>query len=676
MKSSKLIPLLTLSFLLSLTFMHYKPSSTPRNLLETYQINEICNKTSKELLSRYTQHDFTYKPSKNAKSDALISYIKDNDIKYIIEYLPRVLPFGILIVIGILSLIGWFCYCYCCCCPCCCCKPNKNKKPGCCGYVSALFLLAFYGIIVVMAVTNIGLSSQLLEGINGASCAFFKFYDTVLNGEDVVIQLPRWDGIRKIIEKLDETALFIKQIEFNSTEGQNAIDKIKNDKDEVYEYINILNEGVPKLRDSFTEDEKKYLNDFLEKYTPKSDSNSDIGKIHDEYISHIEKPFMILSESQEPFTKIVDNANEFSNSLEDSSSSISDIESSFNEIADNVLNEWYNIQSNINSYGPFIYYILCGVFCFFGALGFLGALFYCCCKCTCMRIMLHFTWNFLALLSFVGMLTGSVFGLVGIVGSDAVGVVSFLFGDNLQSSEVILLGEGQSTELINICINGDGRMEEKLKLNEMMEPLNQIYNLSKFMNESYENVSGFDFPALKEVKHKYEHYKDTSEWAKSEYSKMRNKITGETYIIVFKEDDEQCSQKICEYFEDFIGYDEIAMKEKIEEYEDYRPFGNIIMNLYNYVKLTSSKLSMNLLEGDSTLTINEGHRNMLTIIKDRNNEGNEPIQTELETQLYSRKKITDQLYSIFSSMLGDSQDNSTVNIFDIINCGMYIYTYI
>ena len=674
MKSSKLIPLLTLSFLLSLTFVHYKPSITPRNLIETYQVNEVCNRTSKDILSRYKTHDFTYEPNKNSKTDALVNYLKDNNIKYIIEYLPRVLLFAILIIIAIFSLIGWLCYCCCCCCPSCCCKPNKDNKPGCCGFTTALFLLVFYGIIVVMAVTNIGLSSKLLEGINGASCALFKFYDTVIHGEDEEIQLPRWDGIKKILDKLDETALFINQIEFNSAEGQEAINKIEQDKETVVEYITTLNEQVYKMKQSFTPEDKEYLHDFLNKYTPMTEPNSDLGKIYKEYVQHIEVPFKILNDSQIPFTKIVENTNEFSNLLKDSSGSISDIEGSFNDIADSALNEMYDIQDNINSYGPLIYYLLCGVFCFFGVLGFLGALFYCCCKCTCMRVMLHFTWNFLALLSFVGMIVGSAFGLVGTVGSDAVGVLSFLFGENLQSSEVILLEQGQSTELIDICINGDGRMENKLKLNDMMGPLNQIYNLSKFMNESYGNVHGFDFPELKEVTHKYENYKDTSEWIKERYNKMINDMAARQSIcFVFKEDKDQCSGENCEVFEDYIDFPPEKIQNTLSQ-KPYNEFGSIIMEVYNYMKYANDKLSTKY--SDTNLTIRDVHQNMLTIIKDGNGEGNGPIQTNLENELLRRKTITDQLYSIFSSILGDSQNNSTVNIFDIINCGKYIYAYI
>ena len=663
MKSSKLIPLLVVSFLLSLTFMHYKPSSVTRNLLEMYQINEICDKTSDDLMSRYTKHDFTYEPDKKVHSEALIRYIKDNDIKHIIEYLPQVAPFGILFLIGICSCVGWFFYCFCCCCPSCCCKPNSNNKPGCCGYTSSIILLSVYGIIVALAVTNFGLSTTLLEGINGASCAFFKFYDTVLHGENEEVQLPRWDGIEKIVNKLDETAELIDDIEFNIDDCTSAIEAIKA-QNNLNTIIQTLDDKVPHIRDSIKKINSKF--DLLETYTPKNNPDSELGKIYNEYINHIEVPFTILTNSQEPFEEIVRNKHEFSNSLSKSANTISKIENRFNDIADKVLDEWYTLQSKINSYGPILYFLLCGFFCFFGVLGFLSTMstmFYCCCKCGCMKFILHLTWNFFTLLAFVGMLIGSICCLVGKVSSDAVGVVSFLFRDNLQSDEVLFFREGKSTELINICINGDGNMRETLNLNEMMEPLNQLYNLSKFMNESYKNVSGYDFPVLEGVKKKYDNCKDTSEWVIKTYAEVRNEMMGKEVMFLFKEDENVCpKEENCRYFENYIqeGNEELLSYE-IDRYGISDPLKSKIQDLTIYASMCQNLIKNSL--------IGTNHETMWKVATD----GDKSLQKNLETELSNRKEFTNKLYSIFSSILGEPQDNSTTNVFDIINCGMYTY---
>ena len=666
MKSTKLIPLLVVSFLLSLTFMHYKPSCVTRNLLEMYQINEICDKTSDDLMSRYTKHDFTYEPDKKVHSEALIRYIKNNDIKHIIEYLPHVAPFGILFLIGICSCVGWFFYCFCCCCPSCCCKPNSNNKPGCCGYTSSIILLAVYGIIVALAVTNFGLSTTLLEGINGASCAFFKFYDTVLHGESEEVQLPRWDGIEKIINKLDETAELIDDIDFDIDERGSAIEAIKDQNNQISSTIKTLDYEVPNIRKSITSMYPEF--DLLQTYTPMNNPNSELGQIYNEYINHIGVPFTILNNSQKPFEKIVSNKREFSNSLSKSANTISKIENRFNDIADKVLNEWYTLQSKINSYGPILYFLLCGFFCFFGVLGFLSTMFYCCCKYGCMKFMLHLTWNFFTLLAFVGMLIGSRCCLVGKVSSDAVGVVSFLFGDNLQSDEVLFFKEGKSTELINICVNGDGNMRETLNLNEMMEPLNQLYNLSKFMDESYNNVSKCDFPVLKGVKDKYDNCKDTSGWVINTYAEVRNEIMGKGVMFLFEGDNCPSSVTECLKFEEFIDgneKNEEKLLSKIKQYDISVLLESKIRDLIKYTSVCKTYLTKN-------PSIRQSHEEMWKIATVGIN-GDKSLKENLETELKNRKEFTDKLYSIFSSILGEPQDNSTTNVFDIINCGMYTY---
>jgi hypothetical protein len=406
----------------------------------------------------------------------------------------------------------------------------------------------------------------------------------------------------------------------------------------------------------------------LETYTPKNNPDSELGQIYNEYneyINHIEVPFTILNNSQKPFEEIVRNKHEFSNSLSKSANTISKIENRFNDIADKVLDEWYTLQSKINSYGPILYFLLCGFFCFFGVLGFLSTMFYCCCKCGYMKFMLHLTWNFFTLLAFVGMLVGSICCLVGKVSSDAVGVVSFLFKDNLQSDEVLFFREGKSTELINICINGDGNMRETLNLNEMMEPLNQLYNLSKFMNESYKNVSGYDFPVLEGVKKKYDNCKDTSGWVIKTYAEVRNEMMGKKVMFLFQEDKNVCPQQEenCRFFENYFQEGKVKEKELFANimFEISEPLKSKIRDLVIYASVCQNLIKNSL--------IRTNHETMLETATD----GDKSLQKNLETELSNRKEFTNKLYSIFSSILGEPQDNSTTNVFDIINCGMYTY---
>ena len=98
------------------------------------------------------------------------------------------------------------------------------------------------------------------------------------------------------------------------------------------------------------------------------------------------------------------------------------------------------------------------------------------------------------LLVFIGMIIGSMLGLLGIISVDSVGVIEYLFGANLQMKEdmVLFSSTDEATELIDVCVNGNGNIENKLNLDKMKEPLNQIYNLSKYMNESYAIINNYN----------------------------------------------------------------------------------------------------------------------------------------------------------------------------------------
>ena len=166
---------------------------------------------------------------------------------------------------------------------------------------------------------------------------------------------------------------------------------------------------------------------------------------------------------------------------------ITDIEGTFNNFSSDILNDWLKYQDYINDYANTVFYALTGVLMFFGIVGFICVFFYTVTdKCNCLRIILHIVWNFLALFTFIIMLLGSIFGLLGIVGTDGVGVISYIFGeDNLiKSGEPIVL-TGDTGVYINTCVNGNGDLAEQLGLKNQGEGLQQIeelYKLEKTIN--------------------------------------------------------------------------------------------------------------------------------------------------------------------------------------------------
>jgi len=88
----------------------------------------------------------------------------------------------------------------------------------------------------------------------------------------------------------------------------------------------------------------------------------------------------------------------------------------------------------------------------------------CCCRCIC-KCFTHLLWNILALLMIIVFLVGSLFALIGRVGSDAMSVISYVLSDDniKDGGDGILVDKlAENKKYINICIGGDGKIEESL----------------------------------------------------------------------------------------------------------------------------------------------------------------------------------------------------------------------
>ena len=118
----------------------------------------------------------------------------DSEKDNLMQYLDRILPMAVFLVIGILSIFGWIgcCICNCCdCCCCCCCKKRKCKIP--------CFIVAyvFYALVVAISIYGLAESNKIFEGIANTECSMLKFLEQVVHGE-IKQTTPRWAGIEGI----------------------------------------------------------------------------------------------------------------------------------------------------------------------------------------------------------------------------------------------------------------------------------------------------------------------------------------------------------------------------------------------------------------------------------------------------------------------------------------------
>lgn len=108
-------------------------------------------------MTYYNQAEkFQYQSEAKGNPQPIIDYIKDKDTSHFKDYIPRILPYALFLILSVPFLITWIPLCLCCCCPCCCCYQKKDEK--CCKCCSCFTALILYAGIVVGSVIALGIS--------------------------------------------------------------------------------------------------------------------------------------------------------------------------------------------------------------------------------------------------------------------------------------------------------------------------------------------------------------------------------------------------------------------------------------------------------------------------------------------------------------------------------------
>ena len=346
-----------------------------------------------------------------------------------------------------------------------------------------------------------------MEGINGTSCSIFKLYETVIQGEEKET-IPKWIGIENIKDRLTQTLNTIStiRVESNNLQASNlALSSSVNDFIEKMNSDSETNEENKNDQTSLiyltdpTDGTKKVLPEYYNKFSPIDENGTYLFDINStDFYPKIYENYLITSGVAE-LAKTIAGDETLESTLTDSTQSLDDIQVTFTDLSDDVLDEWKKYQDYLNKYANLIFYLLTGLMVVLGIVGFICTFFYSAFdKCQCMRIPLHFIWNIFSLFTFILMLLGSLFGLLGVVGSDGVGVMQYAFGpENLDpnNDDPIILKGGEAFDYINTCLNGDGNLASQLGLSKDgsgAESLDQLYKMDAKVNEAASKIEGYE----------------------------------------------------------------------------------------------------------------------------------------------------------------------------------------
>ena len=439
----------------------------------------------------------------------------------LMAYGKHIIPILAFIVVAILCIPGWIICCFCCCCNCCCCC--CCKKPGCkipCFIIS----YAMYALVVVICIYGLSQSNHIFIGLADTECSILKFFDEVLVGESKNTR-PKWagiEGIRDILTNLNSDIVTMRTSTINTLDTK--IDEKDSKKDDFLQELEDFSKNLLTHSESGCY-KKQYASgvnsfaqgtfvlDLLKEFgTYEKESNIVTNPSYArswlyEYEEISSEADSQMNNAKSSFSNIlVTNTETITNALTEGINTINSIDSTFSDIKGGVDNIVVDYSGIIDEYGKL------GVKAVFGILALIDigiavfiflicfcsgkACVKCCCCCRCLfKTFTHLLWNILALLMIIVFIVGSLFSLIGTIGGDTMSLFSYLVSeDNLgDGKETILLGDAK--DYVNICINGDGKIEDTLgfanshldALNNLQVVQNTILN-SKNTFQEYKNL--------------------------------------------------------------------------------------------------------------------------------------------------------------------------------------------
>ena len=505
--------------------------------------------------------------SNEVSNDNTLRNLKgDLDKDKLIDYLKRTLPFLIFLVFSILSIFGWIICCICTCCDCCCCCCCK-KEGSICKTICFFFTYAFYALVVAISIYGLTQSKKIFVGLANTECSILKFFEQVIDGE-IKEERPKWagiSGINDLIERLMNTITNLKGNSLSTlNDGINAIDTKKG----------TFKTNMEDAGKSFFDTDNNYKSVYSRDYRSKGITNY---PLKDTYVLDIVKTFGKKEENgytknsslyfwNEEFSLVADRADGYlktakdgfddilnksftsvMSALKDGTDNLDKITKPFKDANDEIGDILNDYSGSIDKYGKLSVTIVFSVLMVMNiALGVLIILIYLfssqtCADCCCIRCLFksctHVLWNVLALMLILSFLIGSLLGLIGTVGGDAMSLVSYIMSEkNFNSEKPLIINKikGKAKNYIQRCIHGDGDISQELNLGDALNSFDDINNvegnISKVIN---------DFNTIKNQCLTYTQL--------SEELEKREKITTTTALLSIKGENKDQERYVIEY---------------------------------------------------------------------------------------------------------------------------------
>jgi hypothetical protein len=690
-------------------YLDFKSTTKIRRLITPEESNKVCKKATSSVKEYFEKGEPVPEienfNTNSSHIQAILKFLetKDEPIEIAKKYIPRAFFILLFLVLGVFTLIFWpFCWCCCLCnCKCCCCCKGK-----CCQFISFLFACISLGSVIFLCTIQVAITDKIFVNLSTTSCAIFKLVTEAVSGQPEEMAKPKWEGIVGVNAILANMS--------------NAVNEAKQKADSkfnsVKQNLDTLVEGWPQ--------QLKNANDAAQMQNFEYEDSCIDGTVHTgifpgylDYYGPYTKDSTTLKYANEQFMEVtkeakqsVDDAaqnmdkaltGDVTTQLNDAQTQMDDLNEKFNDISEKFLDEFYQIEEEIDKYGKkyvkVFYSVIMGMCAILLALIILNWLL---CKCLgCfLRIFIHILWNIMYLLCFITFILAFLLGILGIAGKDGSIIAHYLISEtNLESEKPLLINDNDTINYINTCVNGNGELKEVFNFGDAMNSLDELYRIRNeiayYKTQVLTNRTLYAFTVFSEMNYgtkflPMNYFTKNHDDEKTDFDKIMNdyleinKYTKSGFTSSYQTNPFEYDDYWYFSQSNKDGYTYSKRVTPIQDVHDYVNKKKLLFSLYeDWTEIDMNSLyrtpvpdisyPKSFLEGVKSCirtfdAIKTRTKTIFENIQDINDDVNvayEDVLKELDKALGIANEVIDPLYDVLNSYLGEDS-----SIYDILNC--------
>ena len=467
---------------------------------EQNQKTEFICENKKDLFLLYEKETFDNININNISlkdsTSLLLNYL-DNKNKTILKKYIFSFSFQIFLVIfDIIIVFMWIVFC------CflynekCYCLFNKKKQNKYFKNISLLISISMYFIVILLNIFILFQFYSLIQNFDKSICSLFKIFYHTYYGEEKNYKIrPKWTGINEIKDLLQRT--------------KNNLTNIIDRNQEIYDLFNneIKNNFYYELNNKF------FINNHFHNFcdlennkvnnpNPLSDRNIShflycfdlLNLVQNEYNDNFSDYILLIDDLYNKLNSIDINKDKIQFSLDNAQNKLDSFVKILRDIEveySNNLN--YILETIVHKYFIIIFYIffILAILIYFS--GFLAISSIACCKSKYCLKLYNLIWNFQMISLFITILLGAFFSLICVLIEDISMIIKYsIINDNMKINKTFSFSKSQyEIKGVNICIEGDGNLENYIQLNQGVDPLIHFYSMIKIIKDSLNNLINY-----------------------------------------------------------------------------------------------------------------------------------------------------------------------------------------